>query len=362
MMGQFEYRMRHRPAMPETIIKSSLPSRENPEQARRLSIAPMLDWTDRHYRVLARLITRHALLYTEMVTTGALLHGDAARHLNFHPDEHPLALQLGGSEPAELACCTRLADDWGYDEINLNVGCPSNRVQFGRFGACLMAEPALVGDCVAAMQAVTAKPVTVKCRIGIDEQEDYEPLAKFVETVADAGCEVFVIHARKAWLKGLSPKENRDVPPLRYEMVHRIKAEFPALRIVINGGIRDLTTAEAQLQQLDGVMIGREAYQNPWMLAQADRRIFADPAPPPDRWEVAEGYAAYIEARLAEGVPLNAMTKHSLGLFNGLPGARKFRRYLSENATVPGAGADVFREAISRVRRPSEHLESTPSQ
>jgi tRNA-dihydrouridine synthase A len=230
----------------------------------------MLDWTDRHYRYFARLITRHTLLYTEMVTTGALIHGERDRFLRFDPAEHPLALQLGGSDPDEMATCARMGADWGYDEININVGCPSDRVQSGRFGACLMAEPGLVADCVAAMKAVVEVPVTVKSRIGIDDLDSYELLAAFTDSVATAGCDVLIVHARKAWLKGLSPKENRDVPPLRYDVVERLKRDFPALTMVVNGGITTLQQAKAHLQTLDGVMIGREAYQNPWMLAEAD--------------------------------------------------------------------------------------------
>lgn len=245
---------------------------------RSLAVAPMLDWTDRYCRYFLRQISRHTLLYTEMVTTGALLHRDPARFLDFDADEHPLALQLGGSDPDELAACTRLATQWGYDEVNLNVGCPSDRVQSGRFGACLMAEPALVGDCVAAMCAATDRPVTVKHRIGIDDRDSYDELTRFVATVAESGCETFIVHARKAWLQGLSPKQNREVPPLQYAVVHRLKADFPHLAIVINGGFKTLDQVEQQLTQVDGVMIGREAYQNPWLLAEADRRLF-DPRP-----------------------------------------------------------------------------------
>jgi len=317
--------------------------------SRRLSIAPMLNWTDRHYRYLVRLISRHALLYTEMVTTGALIHGDVERHLVFNAEEHPVAIQLGGSDPEELARCAALATDWGYDEINLNVGCPSDRVQSGRFGACLMAEPELVGECVTAMRESTDRPVTVKCRIGIDRDDSYEPLEDFVGTVAEFGCDTFIVHARKAWLQGLSPKENRDIPPLRYEYVHRLKAQFPQLHISINGGIKSLEAALEQLEKVDGVMIGREAYQNPWMLAEADRLIFMDTHPVASRAEVVQGYAEYIERQLKKGVPLNAMTKHCLGLFNGLPGARAFRRYLSENATRPGAGVEIFLKAAAKV-------------
>jgi len=313
---------------------------------RRLSIAPMLDWTDRHFRFFARLLSRHTLLYTEMVTTGAILHGDRDRHLGFHPAEHPVALQLGGSDPAELAECARIGTDYGYDEINLNVGCPSDRVQSGRFGACLMAEPTLVAECVASMRAVTHAPVTVKSRIGIDHQEGYEPLARFVETVADAGCEIFIIHARKAWLQGLSPKENREIPPLRYDMVHQLKQDFPQLSISINGGIRPLDDAGAQLAHVDGVMIGRAAYENPFLLLEADRRIFGDTRPDPTPDEVMGSFMAYVEEETAKGTHLHAMAHHILGAFHGQPGARAFRRHLSEHAPRKEATPEVLREAL----------------
>ncbi len=316
---------------------------------RRLSVAPMLEWTDRHCRYFLRLITRHTLLYTEMVTTGALLHGDVARHLAFDAAEHPLALQLGGSDPAELAECARMGEAWGYDEINLNVGCPSDRVQNGRFGACLMAEPELVAECVAAMAGAVQIPVTVKSRIGIDHQDDYSDLARFVETVAGAGCGTFIVHARKAWLQGLSPKENREIPPLRYDSVQRLKREHPELEIILNGGIESLEAAEAQLDLVDGVMIGRAAYQQPEMLLEADARIFGDAHPVPTAHEVVERFIPYVEARLAEGVPLGAMTRHILGLFGGRPGARRWRRVISEQAHRPGAGVAVIRDALGQV-------------
>ena len=310
----------------------------------------MLDWTDRHYRYFARLITRHTLLYTEMVTTGALVHGERERFLRFDPAEHPLALQLGGSEPAEMAACARMGADWGYDEINMNVGCPSDRVQSGRFGACLMAEPALVADCVAAMRAAVNVPVTVKTRIGIDQRDSFEELAAFTEQVAAAGCDALIVHARKAWLQGLSPKENRDVPPLRYDVVLRLKEAFPRLPMVINGGITTLAQARAHLERVDGVMIGREAYQNPWILAAADAEVFGDRAPPPTPMAVLDGMLPYIERRLAEGVPLNAITRHLLGLFHGRPGAKAWRRHLSEHAHRSGAGFRVLLDAASHVR------------
>ena len=286
-----------------------------------------------------------------MVTTGALIHGDRERFLRFDPAEHPLALQLGGSDPADMAACARMGADWGYDEININVGCPSDRVQSGRFGACLMAEPELVADCVAAMKAAVDVPVTVKSRIGIDDLDSYELLAAFTDRVVSAGCDVLIVHARKAWLKGLSPKENRDVPPLRYDVVERLKGDFPTLPIVVNGGITTLQQAQAHLQALDGVMIGREAYQNPWMLAEADALIFGDNSPPPTPRGVLEAMLPYVEDRLREGVPLNAITRHMLGLFHGRPGAKAWRRHLSENAHRAGADIDVLIEAARRVDR-----------
>jgi len=316
---------------------------------RRLSVAPMLDWTDRHCRYFLRLITRRTLLYTEMVTTGALIHGDRERHLGFDPAEHPLALQLGGSSPADLAACARMAEDRGYDEVNLNVGCPSDRVQNGRFGACLMAEPILVAECVAAMKEAVAVPVTVKTRIGIDHRDSYEDLTGFVAAVTAAGCDALIVHARKAWLQGLSPRENREVPPLRYDVVERLKDDFPALPIAINGGVTTLAQAGALLTRLDGVMIGREAYQNPWVLAGADRVIFGDSNPSPSSHGVLEAFIPYVEQNLSAGIPLNAMTRHILGLFQGRPGARAWRRHLSESAHLPGAGIEVLRAAGAKT-------------
>jgi tRNA-dihydrouridine synthase A len=297
---------------------------------RSLAVAPMLDYTDRHFRWFVRRITRRTLLYTEMVTTGALLHGgDRERFLGFDDDEHPVALQLGGSDPRELADCARLGAERGYDEINLNVGCPSDRVQSGRFGACLMAEPALVADCVKAMRDAVEVPVTVKHRIGIDERDSYEALCDFVGTVAAAGCDAVVVHARKAWLSGLSPKENRTVPPLRYDLVHRLKRDFPGLTIVINGGIESLDAAQAQLGHLDGAMLGRAAYHDPWVLAEADARIFGEAPRQLSRREVAEAMLPYIAAQATAGVPVSRITRHLLGLFHGVPGARAWRRALS---------------------------------
>jgi tRNA-dihydrouridine synthase A len=306
----------------------------------------MLDWTDRHCRYFLRLISRRSLLYTEMVTTGALLHGDRARFLRFHPAEHPVALQIGGSEPAHMAACARLGEDCGYDEINMNLGCPSDRVQAGRFGACLMAEPKLVAECLTAMKDAVALPVTVKTRIGIDDRDSYEELCELVGALLQAGCDALIVHARKAWLKGLSPKENREIPPLRYEVVQRLKRDFPELPIAINGGITSLAQARTLLQDLDGVMIGREAYKNPWLLATADREIFGETLPVPTRHEVLEAYIPYVERELAAGVPLNAMTRHILGLFQGQPGARRWRRTLSENAHRQNTGIALLRQAI----------------
>lgn len=313
---------------------------------RRLAVAPMLDWTDRHCRYFLRLITRRTLLYSEMVTTGALIHGDVPRHLRYDPAEHPLALQLGGSDPADLAHCARLGADWGYDEINLNCGCPSDRVQQGRFGACLMAEPGLVADCVAAMKAAVTVPVTVKSRIGVDYQDSYEALADFTGAVAAAGADALIVHARKAWLQGLSPRENREVPPLRYDYVARLKSDFPGLTIAINGGVRTLEAALGLLEGLDGVMIGRAAYEDPWMLAAADRLIYGGDAPEPDRHAVLDAFLPYAERQLALGVPLAAMSRHLLGLFHARPGARAWRRAISEHAHRPGAGIEVLTRAL----------------
>ena len=319
--------------------------------SRRIAVAPMMDWTDRHDRFFLRLITRRALLYTEMITTGAVIHGDRARLLGFSPEERPLALQVGGSDPAQLAESARIAEGFGYDEVNVNCGCPSDRVQEGRFGACLMATPALVARGVEAMRRATRLPVTVKCRIGIDDRDSYEDLRRFVETVAAAGCGTFIVHARKAWLQGLSPKENREIPPLRYPEVYRLKAEFPHLEIVLNGGVTSLEAAAGHLQHVDGVMIGRAAYQNPYLLAEADRRFFGADEPPPDRHEVVERLIPYVEAELAAGTRLAAITRHILGLFQGCPGARAWRRHLAENAHRPGAGVEVIRTAAGLVPR-----------
>jgi len=316
-----------------------------------LSVAPMMDWTDRNCRFFHRQISQHTLLYTEMLTTGAVIHGDRERLLGFSPAEHPVAIQLGGSEPDQLAKAARIAEEWGYDEINLNCGCPSDRVQSGRFGACLMAEPELVARLVAAMREVVRIPVTVKSRLAIDELEEWPTIENFVKHVSAAGCQRFIVHARKAWLQGLSPKENRDVPPLRYELVHRLKAEFPHLDISLNGGVKSLDAAAEHLRQVDGVMIGRAAYENPYLLAEADQRFFGATAPPRERHAVVEAMLPYIEERLKQGAPLSAITRHMLGLFQGLPGARAWRRYLSENVHKPGAGPEVVSAALALVRR-----------
>ncbi len=292
----------------------------------------MLDWTDRHCRYFHRLLSRHALLYTEMVTTGALIHGNQPRHLDFNPEEHPVALQLGGSEPADLAQAARLGEQWGYDEINLNCGCPSERVQRGAFGACLMAEPKTVADGVKAMVDAVSIPVTVKHRIGIDRTERYEFVRDFVGTVAEAGCKVFIVHARNAWLQGLSPKENREVPPLRYDVVHRLKHEFPHLTIAVNGGIREADQVHEHLRLLDGVMVGREAYHNPWFLASWDTEFFGAADRGLTREAVEEAMVAYMEREAAErGTPWYNIARHMLGLYNGLPGARRWRQVWSDH-------------------------------
>ncbi len=309
---------------------------------RTLSVAPMMDWTDRHCRFFLRLISRQTLLYTEMVTSAAIIHGDRDRLLGFHPAEHPIAVQLGGSDPAELAAAARIAADYGYDEINLNVGCPSDRVQSGRFGACLMREPDLVADCVAAMGAAVCLPVTVKCRIGVDDQDPERALPDLIGKVAQAGCRTVIVHARKAWLQGLSPKDNRTVPPLDYDLVYRIKRDRPDLELIINGGIASLDEAAAHLAHVDGVMIGRAAYQYPYLLAEADRRFFGADDPPPSRAAVMAALRPYIADHLARGGRLHQITRHILGLYAGEPGARIWRRYLSEHAPAAEAGLEVI--------------------
>jgi tRNA-dihydrouridine synthase A len=305
----------------------------------------MMDWTDRHCRYFHRLLTRRTRLYTEMVTTGALLHGDVPRHLDFNAEEHPLALQLGGSEPADLARCARLAEQWGYDEVNLNCGCPSERVQRGSFGACLMAEPLLVADCVKAMRDAGALPVTVKHRIGIDKVERYEFVRDFVGTVAAAGCEVFIVHARNAWLKGLSPKENRELPPLRYELVHRLKREFPALTIVLNGGIKTNAQIAEQLEHVDGVMLGREPYHHPWLMSDWDARFFGDAPGERERDTVEAQMVEYMQRIVAAGEPWSHASRHLIGLRNGLAGARRWRQVWSDHRLKQASPAEVSRLA-----------------
>ncbi|MBO0741581.1 MAG: tRNA dihydrouridine(20/20a) synthase DusA [Hyphomicrobiaceae bacterium] len=312
----------------------------------RFCVAPMMDWTDRHCRFFHRLLSRRAWLYTEMVTAEAVLHGHRERLLGFGTEEHPVALQLGGSDPARLAQAAVIGEDYGYDEINFNVGCPSDRVQEGRFGACLMAEPDRVADAVAAMQVRVDVPVTVKCRIGIDEQDSEVDLERFLASVADAGCRTFIVHARKAWLKGLSPKQNREVPPLDYGRVYRLKAAHPELEIVLNGGIGSLAQAQAHLAYVDGVALGRAAYQNPYLLADVDASLFASPGAPPSRRDVLEALVAYAERHLRAGGRLNNVTRHILGLYHGRPRARAFRRFLSERAPTEGIDIHVLREAI----------------
>jgi tRNA-dihydrouridine synthase A len=319
------------------------------EISRKFAIAPMMEWTDRHCRFFHRLLTRRALIYTEMLTTGALLNGDRARLLGFDAFEHPVALQLGGSEPAALAQSAVIGANFGYDEINLNVGCPSDRVQEGRFGACLMAEPALVADCVAAMKAAVKIPVSVKCRIGIDDQEPEQSLFCFAAAMKAAGADALIVHARKAWLKGLSPRENRNVPPLDYAIVHRLKQVYPDFAIVINGGIATLDQTKEQLAHVDGVMMGRAAYQEPWQLLQVDPLLFGEPAPFASPKEAALALVPYIERETAKGMRLHAMTRHTLGLFRAVPGARAFRRHLATEAVKPGATAQVMVDALARV-------------
>jgi tRNA-dihydrouridine synthase A len=341
--------MYNKPNKEQTIKKEHSPENVRPTLDRRFSVAPMLDWTDRHARYFLRLISRHALLYTEMITTGAIIHGDRDRFLRFDPAEHPVALQLGGSVPADLAFCSRLAEQLAYDEVNLNVGCPSDRVQSGMFGACLMANPALVAECISAMIESVSIPVTVKCRIGIDDLDSYEHLSGFVSSVANAGCNTFIVHARKAWLKGLSPKQNREIPPLQYDTVYRLKSDFPDLQIIINGGIESIAQCQQHLQHVDGVMVGRAAYHNPYLLSEINAALYGDRTPVRSRKEIMHAFLPYIDQQVHEGVYLSHISRHILGLFQGLPGARKFRRYISENAHLPGANGDVIRRALDFV-------------
>jgi tRNA-dihydrouridine synthase A len=313
----------------------------------RFCVAPMMEWTDRHCRFFHRLLTRRARLYTEMLGTGAVIQGDRARLLAFDPTEHPIAVQLGGSDPRALAEAARICADLGYDEVNLNVGCPSERVQDGRFGACLMTEPALVGDCVAAMKAAVAVPVTVKCRLGVDDQDPEAALDAMADAVAAAGVDALIVHARKAWLDGLSPKENREVPPLDYDRVYRLKAARPRLIVVVNGGIAGLDQARAHLAHVDGAMLGRAAYREPWRLLAVDPLVFGAPAPAASARAALEALLPYVARELARGTRLHAVTRHVLGLFNGVPGARAFRRHLAINAVKPGAGVDVVSAALA---------------
>ncbi|WP_026121826.1 tRNA dihydrouridine(20/20a) synthase DusA [Paraburkholderia kururiensis] len=324
---------------------------------RRVSVAPMMDWTDRHCRAFHRFVSRHAWLYTEMVTTGALIHGDVARHLAFTPEEAPVALQLGGSEPDDLARAARLGEQWGYDEINLNCGCPSERVQRGAFGACLMNEPQLVADCVKAMRDVVSVPVTVKHRIGVDAVEEYGFVRDFVGTVAEAGCNVFIVHARNAILKGLSPKENREIPPLKYEYAYQLKRDFPQLEIVINGGIKTLDEVAMHLEHVDGVMLGREAYHNPYVLADVDARFYGSTAAAPSRAEVEARLVEYCATELARGTYLGAMTRHALGLYRGVAGTRGWRRVLSDSRKLAARDLAIFDEARKYLREDAEMFE-----
>ncbi|WP_205620366.1 tRNA dihydrouridine(20/20a) synthase DusA [Arsukibacterium perlucidum] len=314
----------------------------------KFSVAPMLDWTDKHCRYFHRLMTRHAVLYTEMVTTGALIHGKGD-YLAFNEQEHPLVLQLGGSNPAEMAQCAKMAEQRGYDAVNINVGCPSDRVQNGMFGACLMAKPELVASCVSAMLDAVSIPVTVKSRIGIDELDSYQFLTDFVGTIADAGCQQFIVHARKAWLKGLSPKENREIPELDYPRVHQLKQDFPQLNISINGGIKTLDDVRYQLQLVDGVMVGREAYTNPYLLSQVDHFIYGEEQPVLSQHELVRAMLPYIEQQMQQGARFWHIARHMLGLFQGLPGARLWRRHLSENGHLAGAGPEVLVQALAAV-------------
>ena len=330
--------------MPQKLASNPVTTR--PEPSRRFSVAPMMDWTDRHCRFFLRLLSQHALLYTEMVTTGALLHGDRARFLDHDASEHPLALQLGGSVPAELAACAKLAEDWGYDEVNLNVGCPSDRVQHNMIGACLMGHPALVADCVKAMRDAVGIAVTVKHRIGINGRDSYAELCDFVGQVAEAGCRSFTVHARIAILEGLSPKENREVPPRRYEVAAQLKRDFPALEFVLNGGIKTLEECRTHLQTFDGVMLGREAYHNPYLLAEVDRQLFGSERAAPSRGDVLRQLRPYIERHLAQGGAMHHITRHVLGLAQGFPGARRFRQVLSVDVHKSPAPLSVFDHAI----------------
>ena len=316
---------------------------------RTFSVAPMLDWTDRHQRYFMRLISHHALLYTEMVTTGAIIYGDRDRYLQFNDAEHPVALQLGGSEPKELAECAKIAEDYGYDEVNLNLGCPSNRVQNGSFGACMMAEPVQVSECIEAMKQVVDIPVTVKNRIGIDDRDSFDELVDFIGQLHEAGCDTFIIHARKAILQGLSPKENRTIPPLKYDCVYKIKQLFPQCSISLNGGVKTLVQCEEHLRHVDGVMMGREAYHNPYLLSDVDRLFYNDERTPLTRHEVVEAMFPYIEKQLEKGERLQSVVRHMLGLFQGVKGTKAWKRFLSENAHKKAAGLDVLTQSLTLI-------------
>lgn len=339
--GEILYNLQHKPSNYATLpaMKTN----------RLISVAPMMEWTDRHDRYFLRLIAPEIFLYTEMVTTGALLHGDYQRFLSFNPEEHPLALQLGGSEPSKLGQCAKMGEEFGYDEINLNVGCPSDRVKSGRFGACLMLDPALVADCVSAMVASVKVPVTVKCRIGVDDQDSFEALTHFIQTVSNAGCTIFIIHARKAWLNGLSPKQNREIPPLQYDVVKKIKQDFPHLTIILNGGIKTLSDIDAHLPFVDGIMIGREAYSNPYFLAEIHNKYYAGEKAL-SRDQVIERLIPYVDQELQTNTKLSNITRHILGLYQSQQGARLWRRHLSENAHKPGATSEIIKEALEGVK------------
>lgn len=321
---------------------------------RAFSVAPMLDWTDRHQRYFMRLISHHALLYTEMVTTGAIIYGDRDRYLQYNKEEHPLALQLGGSDIKDLAECSKIAEDYGYDEVNLNLGCPSNRVQNGSFGACMMAEPELVAECIAAMNDAVMIPVTAKTRIGIDERDSFDELVEFISKLHQAGCNSFIIHARKALLQGLSPKENRNIPPLNYDMVYKIKQLFPQCEISLNGGVKTLEQAEEHLKHVDGVMMGREAYHNPYLLSTVDRRFYQDNHTILSPHEVVESMLPYIESEMAKGVRLQSIVRHILGVFQGMRGTKAWKRFLSENAHKENAGPEVLKQALTLVGSETE--------
>ncbi|MCG7199244.1 tRNA dihydrouridine(20/20a) synthase DusA [Marinobacter pelagius] len=326
--------------------------RQNSGLSRRFCVAPMMDWTTPHFRYLARILSRRALLYTEMVTTGALIHGDTERFLRHDPSEYPLALQLGGSDPGELAHCAKLAEQFGFDEVNLNVGCPSDRVQNNMIGACLMGHPDKVAEGVAAMIDATDLPVTVKHRIGINGRESWDELCEFIEKVSAAGCQTFIVHARIAILEGLSPKENRDIPPLKYDWVYRLKERYPHLEIIINGGIKSFEECHEHMRHTDGVMLGREAYHNPWLLAGVDTEFFGEPCPVANRHEALRAMFPFIQQELDRGVYLTHISRHIMGLFHGMPGGRQFRRHISENAHKPGSGLEVIQAALAKVRLP----------